>query len=710
MGKFVISLMVLIAKLLITIVSTFAVASPNRDDILSLVPASSAVGQQLEAPKVWPVLNDDKSLGWVFETDVIVDIPAYSGKPVNVLVGIDTQGNITGTKILEHHEPILLVGIPEQKLFDFAAKYIGFNAADHVTIGGTSTEDSHSLDAITGATVTVMVVNETIMRAARKVAIALDVIEVDEAKPPMATVYMDVFESKTWGELTGEGAIRKMALTRADIDQSFVGTDAEHVDTATPEEADDVFIDMYYAYLNAPAIGKNLLGDSEYTWLMGELQEGEHAIAVMANGIYSFKGSGYVRGGIFDRIQMVHDGVEISFRDLDYYRLMDLYAEGTPHLSELAVFIVRDRHEFNPGALWQLDLLVRRQIGPIESLFSRFNADYYLPDKYVHRPEPVVNKVENEPIWVAIWRDRLFQVVVLITSLVFLSAIIFFQDWLVRYPALLHNIRRAFLVYTVTFIGLYGLGQLSVVNVFTFTHSLMHGFSWDLFLLDPMIFILWGFTAATVLLWGRGIFCGWLCPFGALQELINQLARKLKIRQLELPFSVHERLWAVKYIIFLALFAVSLESMSNAEKLAEIEPFKTSITLAFQREWWFVTYAVVLLIASIFTRKIYCRYICPLGAALAIPTKLRLFDWLKRRNECGNPCQLCKVECEIQAIHPEGHINANECHHCLDCQMTYYDEHKCPPLIVKQRRRNKSKVSGQARDKDLMIEVINQVD
>ncbi|MAQ25998.1 MAG: regulatory protein NosR, partial [Pseudomonadales bacterium] len=155
----------------------------------------------------------------------------------------------------------------------------------------------------------------------------------------------------------------------------------------------------------------------------------------------------------------------------------------------------------------------------------------------------------------------------------------------------------------------------------------------------------------------------------------------------EPPFAVHERLWAVKYIILLALFGISLESMATAERYAEVEPFKTTFFLVFQREWWFATWALLLLFVSLFTRKVYCRYICPLGAALAIPTKLRLFDWLKRRKECGSPCQLCAVECEIQAIHPDGTINANECHHCLDCQMTYHNPNKCPPLINKAKQR-----------------------
>ncbi|CAM5500681.1 hypothetical protein SSTU70S_05374 [Stutzerimonas stutzeri] len=81
--------------------------------------------------------------------------------------------------------------------------------------------------------------------------------------------------------------------------------------------------------------------------------------------------------------------------------------------------------------------------------------------------------------------------------------------------------------------------------------------------------------------------------------------------------------------------------MMMAEKAAEVEPFKTAITLKFDRQWWFVLYAVVLLVVNIFTRKVYCRYICPLGAGLAITGRFRLFDWLKRRKECGNPCQSC---------------------------------------------------------------------
>ena len=71
-------------------------------------------------------------------------------------------------------------------------------------------------------------------------------------------------------------------------------------------------------------------------------------------------------------------------------------------------------------------------------------------------------------------------------------------------------------------------------------------------------------------------------------------------------------------IIFLGLFGISLYSTASAELLAEVEPFKTSIVLKFAREWPFVVYALTLLAAGRFVERFFCRYLCPLGAALAI--------------------------------------------------------------------------------------------
>ncbi len=156
-----------------------------------------------------------------------------------------------------------------------------------------------------------------------------------------------------------------------------------------------------------------------------------------------------------------------------------------------------------------------------------------------------------------------------------------------------------------------------------------------------------------------------------------------------MPWWLHERLWPLKYMIFLALFGVSFYSLAWAEQLAEVEPFKTAIVLKFQRDWPYVLFAVALLGAGLFIERFYCRYLCPLGAALAIPGRIRMFEWLKRYRECGAPCQRCAKDCMVQAIHPEGQINPNECLYCLHCQTLYQDDQRCPVMIQRRLKRER---------------------
>jgi polyferredoxin len=84
--------------------------------------------------------------------------------------------------------------------------------------------------------------------------------------------------------------------------------------------------------------------------------------------------------------------------------------------------------------------------------------------------------------------------------------------------------------------------------------------------------------------------------------------------------------------------------------------------------------------------RFFCRFLCPLGGALAILDRLHLLNLLKRRPECGHPCHLCEHSCPVRAIAPSGRINMAECFQCLDCQVEYYDDHRCPPLVQQRKR------------------------
>jgi len=660
--------------------------------INQIFPQATKVSDKAGEPLIWTVYQQEEIIGYAFETNDIAKIPAYSGEPVNMLVAIDPKGVYLGAKVLEHHEPIILAGIPESKLWAFTEQYDGLSVSDRLKVGGNAKGDVIHIDGLSGATVTVMVMNVAITKAATKVARSLGIIEeVEEIKQPMATVLPDVYQQANWQTLLGDGSIRKLYLDRNTVDEAFVGTAAEKIEQASPEQKADMFAEVYYAQADIPTIGRNLLGDSEYQWLMKTLKPNEHAIIVLGNG-YSFKGSGYVRGGIFDRIQILQNETAFAFRDLDHNRVTDIFIDGAPSFREMSLFIVREHHEFNPGVDWQFELLVRRQMGAVDSVFTSFKGSYHGLEQYLNRP-PIILPEPELTLTQQVWQDKQTEVIILAILMTLLLATLFFQDVLVRHPTFMHNFRHGFLVVTVVFIGWMWGGQLSVVNVFTFLQAFMSDFSWDLFLLDPVIFMLWGAAAVTMLLWGRAVYCGWLCPFGALQELINVFARYIKIPQFELPWAVHERLWAIKYLVLLGLFALSLDSLALAEQFAEIEPFKTTFLLKFDREWPFIIYALLLLTINIFNRKFFCRYLCPLGAALSTSNSVRLFSWLRRRPECGQPCKTCAKECEIQAINPDGEINMRECHYCLDCQVTYFNEEKCPPLKKLARKKAKYKES-----------------
>lgn len=301
---------------------------------------------------------------------------------------------------------------------------------------------------------------------------------------------------------------------------------------------------------------------------------------------------------------------------------------------------------------------------------------------------------EETPFWYQAWENKKTELILLWVSLFILVMILLFQDWVVVHPRFFNAIRLTFLIYTVTFIGYYCLGQLSIINVVTFIRLLATDFSWDTLLLDPIVFALWGFVALSILLWGRGIFCGWLCPFGAIQELMHKLAQKLHVKPREFPLMVHERLLAFKYLVLVVLVGLSLNSIATAAPFLEIEPFKTSISLRFQREWYFVMYAAGLIAISFFTTKFYCRYICPLGALLSFSSRFKIFNWLRRRPECGSVCHTCGNDCSVGAINNKGEIDESECHYCLECQTTYWDEHRCPVMVSKRARRERREKRG----------------
>ncbi|WP_201862999.1 NosR/NirI family protein [Microvirga soli] len=687
-------------------------------------PGADRFGTPQGDPPLVPVQQGDRLLGHVYLNSDVTSATGYSGKPIHMLVGIDPNGVITGINLVDHKEPIVLIGIPERRIVDAMNALIGKDMRP-ISSGA---ERPPQVDIVSGATVTVLVMGDSVVRSAvrliRSGRLGAGSPAAAAAAPTaVKTVDLSKSEVRDWQTLLGDGSVRRLSLTVGEVSEAFATAgNQEAANNPETGEPTDPFIDLYLAPVSVPTIGRSLLGDAAYEQLKTRLKPGQQAIVVAGEGAYSFKGSGYVRGGIFDRIELLQDGQSTRFRDRNHTRLGDLAAEGAPALREIALYVVPEDFKLDLTGPWQLQLLVQRNVGARDKAFLNYDIEYTLPDQYLRIEQPpaqpqaqvqvqdqasappvaaatavqslndadalAAGEIE-EALWLKIWKTNTVSIGIAAVALLVLTAIFFFQDTLVRRPKVYVWVRRAYLTFTLVWLGWYANAQLSVVNVLTFTNSLVTDFNWEFFLAAPLIFILWAAVAAALLFWGRGPFCGWLCPFGALQELTNNIAQWLKVPQVKVPWGLHERLWPVKYIIFLGLFGLSLYSVALAEVFAEVEPFKTAIILKFARDWPFVIYALTLLTAGLFIERFFCRYLCPLGAALAIPGKIRMFEWLKRWPECGSPCQRCAKECPVQSIHPEGFINVNECIYCMHCQELYHDDQRCPHMIQVRLKREK---------------------
>lgn len=667
-------------------------AEVSQDAIKTLFPKATRIEPKQEQPPVYSVFQLDELLGYAFESEDYSSLQGFSGKPIRLLIGMDTGGVLRGVSVLEHHEPVFLHGLGEQALFDFVDQYRQQNISTPIVVGGrrAGTVDSTDIiqfDGVSKATVSVVILNETVLISA--LSVARQLLE-GFASSPLATPKPDLFEPMGWQELLERGLVRRWDISQRQVEQSL-GQALAYFPGLDVEDPEQPFARLHFAYMNTPNTGRNLLGEAEFEKLTSALKDNEQAILVISEGIYRHVPDDFVPASSPSRLVLVQNDKVIELHDMNYNNgevlqlLESSTGQGTAH-----VFRIKPHAGFNPAEPATLQLNVSLKPNPLTESHAVFSHALNLdPSLFnVAEPAPVIKPI---PIWLRMWQDRVWQIAVTLLALILLTGVFVYQHRISQHSRGFHLFRAGFLVFTLLFIGLYAQGQLSVVNIFTLLLALGPGFDLTVFLMDPVIFILWSFTFITLFIWGRGLFCGWLCPFGALQEMLAWVAKKLHIRQWKIEDRLHRRLQWIKYAVLIGLIMTAFVSLTLAERLAEVEPFKTSITLFFVRSWPFVVYALVLLGLGLFVHKFYCRYVCPLGGGLALLGKFHLFTWLKRIDACGQPCQHCKNHCEIGAIHRDGRIDYQECIQCLECIVILNNDDQCVASISAAKREAKAR-------------------
>ena len=216
------------------------------------------------------------------------------------------------------------------------------------------------------------------------------------------------------------------------------------------------------------------------------------------------------------------------------------------------------------------------------------------------------------------------------------------------------RLRWVALVATFLYLGWFDGGFLSVSHI---TAVISVGPA--VFLEDIPLLLFVVFSVVTTLLVGR-VFCGFLCPFGVLQDFLEKVVpRKFKR---ELPRALHERLYLVKYVCLAAILLPALAG-SRASIFSFFEPFGTVFFLSSSIVLWGIAGGI--LVASAIVPRFYCRYACPLGAALAVASTVSPFR-IRRVEHCDH-CKVCEQACPTGAI--EGpRIDFRECVRCNICE------------------------------------------
>jgi transcriptional regulator of nitric oxide reductase len=653
--------------------SVYAGEQPDwlkKDTIDRLFPGAVHTGPRSGKPPAIPVYGaGGRPIGFLFSTAELTDVVGFSGAPFDFVVGLDLQGKIAGVVLVKHAEPIIEHGSLGAQLTRFIGQYTGLDPGGSISLGrGTP----GGIDGISSATVSARAFNNAIVQSARLVARSRGL-----TAGAASTAMVDIasFQPLTWSELIAAGAVERIRIPPG----GKAGTGTK-----------DAALELYAAILNPTSIGRNLLGTMRYGENVASYSPQDLIVLIMGKGPYSFVGTKVFETGTFDRIRIEQGARTFALQrePKHYLYLPFVAAKGAPQFDEIGLFRIPAQSGIDVLAPWQLVIAVGDGSGS-GAQKREFKLSYKLPSRFVLPPaEPSTQEALEAP-WRESWRAQAHNIVVLSFGLLVLTALLVAMQRLTRHARLYQALRIGFLLFTLVWIGWIAGAQLSVINVFAWLHGLVSGNGLALLLADPLLCVLLAFVVVSFVIWGRGVFCGWLCPFGALQELLAKFARVVRLPQWSPSYRTHRMLWRLKYISLAVLAVAALHGLQTMAVAAEIEPFKTVISLRMDRAWPFVVYALVLVAAGLFVERAFCRFLCPLGAVMAIGGRLRLrrFTPLKRRAECGSPCQLCAKRCPIQAIEPSGAINMDECFYCLDCQVIHNDATVCPPLVYEARRK-----------------------
>lgn len=571
--------------------------------------------------------GEGELIGYLFETPDYPPEEIGYAAPIEVLVGMDLQGVLSGIEILYYRESYKSIRGDFLNSERFPNQFEGMSVSDGFRVG-------RDLDGVSRATISSWATSRGIRNAARRVA--RNYLRDSEfvANANSGEVALKILQAQSWEEMKESGLVKEFPIVLEDLTE----------------------LNLTLAFMGNEALGELLVGPDDYSRAEREasnrVEDGsmllvgiagnastpfrqERLAITQGDAVYNVERRRFVYVGSADDGQIASKvrfaGAIVLSSDIDLSQpftvLYDtgLQVESVEELAQVSYQVPPVAFSLATGAPLPAEFLPRAA-----SPFPEFD-DFEEVDEGV-----VATLINSAPLAEVLALLLLFAMVM--TAFLRKSS----------------KIRWVTLAYTLFYLGFYNGTFLSVSHI---TNGLKLGPS--LFLSDLPLLLIVVFTIVTTLFWGR-VFCSSLCPFGALQDFITRVMPKKW--QLEVPQAIHDKALYIKYAV-LALLVVTSLTFSDLSLFQYFEPFGTLFYISRSMVLWAILAAF--LVASMFISRFYCRYACPLGAALGVTSLLSPFR-INRVQQC-EVCKVCEKSCPTGAIRAQ-EIDFKECVRCDICE------------------------------------------
>jgi polyferredoxin len=161
---------------------------------------------------------------------------------------------------------------------------------------------------------------------------------------------------------------------------------------------------------------------------------------------------------------------------------------------------------------------------------------------------------------------------------------------------------------------------------------------------------------------GGVFFCGFLCPFGTMQEMISNLSRLLKIPKIKIKQSLSKYLVFLRYILLGLTFFGLIKILSFDARISFLD-----VILGYKLAILGYLFLILFIILSLFLDRPFCNYFCIQGARYGLYSIFRIFRIKRNEKSCIN-CKICDNNCPMNImISNKNYVNSLQCINCFSC-------------------------------------------